>query len=217
MKLLVQPSKIVSALDWKKARGSVLTLDIHKDRIGMALASHPAVQDGVQTLESVTLLSKGEVSEEVRVSLSKVVSEHNVCGVIVSWPLQQDTGKMGAACGRVLHTLEDFLKDSKYVPKGPLPLCLWDGVHPHQEHEDQWGRCTAYCRTSNKSIHRASEEQYNQDENIVAVQVWNDFVRTHWPEIHEQSAKYSTTSSRVEERDDQTLLKEDTGVIPLCM
>lgn len=192
IQLLVQPSKIATALDWKKVSGSVLTLDIHKDRIGMALASHPAFQGNARTLESVKLLPKGEIPKEAKAKMSRIVSDNKVCGVVVSWPVQQDTGRMGAACGRVIHTLEDLVKyaASSNIKK-MLPVCLWDGVHPQQEREDKWGRCSVYSRTSDKHIHRASVEQYNQDENIVSAQVWDDFVRTHWPTIYEHNAVYS--------------------------
>ena len=46
---------------------------------------------------------------EVLRQLDHVVKEYNVCGVLVSWPVQRDTGKVGAACGRVLYTLEDLI------------------------------------------------------------------------------------------------------------
>jgi RNase H-fold protein (predicted Holliday junction resolvase) len=131
---------------------------------------------------------KGRVNEACKARLAEIVKDHKVCGVVVSWPLQQDTGKMGAACGRVLYTLQDLLQDSNIVTPN-RPLCLWDGEHSTQEKEDGWGRCAAYTRTSDKQIHRASEEQYNQDENIVAAQVWNDFSRVHWPDVFAQPAK----------------------------
>jgi hypothetical protein len=35
-----------------------------------------------------------------------------VCGVVVNWPLQRDTGRMGAACGRVIFALEQLWERS---------------------------------------------------------------------------------------------------------
>jgi hypothetical protein len=118
---------------------------------------------------------------------------------------------MGAPCGRVIHTLEDLIEDadSNTIITSKRPLVLWDGVHATQEKEDEWGRCTAYSRTSTKSIHRASEEQYYQDENIVAAQVWDDFVHTHWPTIFKQQALYtkdSTLATNVDDEDDRSSL-----------
>jgi RNase H-fold protein (predicted Holliday junction resolvase) len=186
MKVLTTPSKIASALDWRKVSGSVLSLDIHKDRIGLAVASHPSYREETCAFESIPLARKGQrVTKECKARLSAIVKEHRVCGVVVSWPLQEDTGKMGAACGRVLYTLDHLLQDTNIVTPN-RPLCLWDGDHSTPELEDEWGRCQAYCRTSNKTVHKASEEQYHQDENQVAATVWDDFCRTHWPAIYQQ-------------------------------
>jgi RNase H-fold protein (predicted Holliday junction resolvase) len=188
MSVLTTPSKIASSLDWRKISGSVLSLDIHKDRIGLALASHPSYGEEACTFDAIKLPKKGRMTEECKARLAEIVKDNKVCGVVVSWPLQQDTGKMGAACGRVLYTLEQLLNDSSIITPS-RPLCLWDGVHSTHEKEDEWGRCSAYSRTSDKEVHRASEEQYNQDENVVAAQVWDDFCRVHWPAMYEQEEK----------------------------
>jgi len=185
-KLLVPPSKIATVLNWQKASGSILSLDIHKDRIGMAISSHPVFQKTAKTLESIRLRPHGEVPDQAKEELTKIIGENNVCGVVVSWPLQRDTGKMGAACGRTIHTLEDLIKDSKVISLDQ-PVCFWDGVHPKQPKIDKWGRCSDFGRTPDpdKHIHVASKEQYDQNENIVAAQVWSDFVKTHWPDVYE--------------------------------
>lgn len=182
MKVLTTPSKIASALDWKKLNGSVLSLDIHKDRIGLAVASHPSFGGKAVSLDDIPLAKRGRVTKECKERLATLAKDYRVCGVVVSWPVQPDTGRMGASCGRVLHTLDDLLADSSLCTSS-RPLCLWDGEHSMPEPEDQWGRCTAYSRTSSKTEHRASIEQYNTDENIVAANVWEDFCRSHWPEL----------------------------------
>jgi RNase H-fold protein (predicted Holliday junction resolvase) len=189
IQLLASPSKIATALDWRKVGGSALSLDIHKDRIGMAIASHPSFEEPTTTLEPIRLVSKGKLTDEAKDRLEQIVQEHKVCGIVVSYPLQRDTGRMGAACGRVFYTLDELMTDTKIIDPS-RPLCLWDSVHPQQAVEDAWGRDTNYNRTSSKQIHLASEEQYNQDENVVAAQVWNDFVQTHWPTIHKQNGLY---------------------------
>lgn len=211
LRFLVSPSKLATALDWKRASGTVLSLDIHKDRIGMAIASHPAFEEEAHTLAPIRLSSRGRVPDVGKEQLLKLVTEYRVCGIVVSWPVQQDTGRMGAPCGRVIHTLEDLIEDadSNTIITSKRPLVLWDGVHATQEKEDEWGRCTAYSRTSTKRIHRASEEQYYQDENIVAAQVWDDFVHAHWPTIFEQQALYtknSTLATNVDDEDDRSSL-----------
>ena len=85
--------------------------------------------------------------------------------MIVSWPLEKETGKMGAACGRVLHTLETLLsvqeanKNSCSIQSSATgttttttpvlsssrPICLWDGRHFPEETVDEWGRGPQYC------------------------------------------------------------------------
>jgi hypothetical protein len=58
-------------------------------------------------------------------------------------------------------------------------------------------------------IHRASEEQYNQDENIVAAQVWNNFCRIHWPDGFAQPAKEETKQTRYEPNTEYAALQEE--------
>jgi RNase H-fold protein (predicted Holliday junction resolvase) len=198
MKVLADPSKIASTLNWRKVSGSILSLHIHKDRIGMAVASHPSFGERTQTLDSIKLLRRGHADADIKEQLAEIVKEFKVCGVVVSWPVQTDTCRPGAACGRILHTLDDLLEDSNVISTS-RPLCFWDGRHVEPEPEDEWGRCASYARTTSthKDIHIASQEQYNQDENVVAAQVWDDFVQSQWPDFHqeEQQQVASTKSS----------------------
>jgi RNase H-fold protein (predicted Holliday junction resolvase) len=192
MKVLTTPSKIASSLDWKKVSGSVLSLDIHSDRIGLALASHPSFGEGSSTLEPIKLARKGRVTEECKETLASIVKDHKVCGVVVSWPLQEDTRRMGAACGRVLYTMEHILEDSNIITPS-RPFCLWNDYRSQEEEEkpDAFGRSAVYSRipSGDKHIHKASEEQYSQDENVLAADVWDDFVRVHWPDEYRQQQR----------------------------
>jgi RNase H-fold protein (predicted Holliday junction resolvase) len=192
MKVITTPSKIASSLDWRKVSGSVLSLDIHPDRIGLALASHPSYGEGSSTLEPIKLARKGRVTEECKEILASIVKDHKVCGVVVSWPLQEDTRRMGAACGRVLYTLERILENSNIITPS-RPFCLWNDhqCQEKQEEPDVFGRSAVYSKipSSDKHIHKASEEQYSQDENVVAADVWDDFVRVHWPDVYRQQER----------------------------
>jgi len=181
-----------------------MSIDIHKDRIGLAVSSHPSYGEKSVTFIPIKLAKKGKLNQECKDLLSALVRDHKVCGFVVSFPLQQDTGRMGAACGRVLHTLDDILLDTNNIVTPNRPLCLWDALHSTPEREDEWGRCAAYARTSDKTVHVASQEQYNQDENIAAVQVWEDFCQENWPDLHKKqlaaakniaSARPSSSSS----------------------
>jgi len=50
----------------------------------------------------------GAIDRECLERFSKIVEEHKVCGVVVNWPVQRETGRMGAACGRVVFALEQL-------------------------------------------------------------------------------------------------------------
>ena len=212
MKVLTTPTKIASALDWRKVSGSILSLDIHKDRIGLAISSHPSFGEEVK-VETIPLPNRrGKLDDAAKERLVQVIKENKVCGLVVSWPLQQDTKRMGAACGRVLHTLEDLMEDSTSssgIVTPNRPLCLWDGNHTTPEVEDEWGRCASYGGSAtNKTLHLASQEQYNQDENMVATKVWNDFMKAHWPEVV-QSSSASRKESPVAKENKKNSLQDE--------
>jgi len=126
MKRLSQPSKVASILDWKKTTNTVLAINFHKNRVGIAVASHPS--RGVPCFELEPLrfdtvdgsggemnhrrrrrkTIAGAIDRECLERFSKIVEEHKVCGVVVNWPIQRETGRMGAACGRVIFALEQL-------------------------------------------------------------------------------------------------------------
>ena len=133
---------------------------------------------------------KKEVTLEAKRILSDLVQDHNVCSFVVSWPIQQDTGLLGASCGRTLWALEEFLKEEEAdLSAGSLfapnrPLCLWQRVPNSEVHTcaDAFGRSSVYARTSTKTEHFASKEQYHlDDEPVLAMEVWRDFCEHHWP------------------------------------
>jgi hypothetical protein len=123
--VLTTPSAVASALDWKKLNGSVLTLNIHSNRISAAVATHPSSMisstttppplSSARSLPDIPLGRRATVTDDTRQrlqdSITRIMREdnHPICGVIVAWPIQPDTGRMGAACGRVLHTLDQLL------------------------------------------------------------------------------------------------------------
>mmetsp|Transcript_8420 Transcript_8420/g.13934 ORF Transcript_8420/g.13934 Transcript_8420/m.13934 type:complete len:233 (-) Transcript_8420:125-823(-) len=190
---LTAPSKVANALDWKKLSGSVMALNISRDEIGLTLASHPSCNSSepLEQLESiplhyVTKQNRKCLDADVVASLNNVVQQHKVCGFVVHWPLQKE-GRMGASCGRVLHTLDNLLMDSRTpMLSNNRKFCLWDGSHMPLENDDAFGRCPLYGRPSTADadfVHVASREQYYQNDGAVALDVWNDFCQTHWPEL----------------------------------
>jgi len=202
MRVLATPSRVANALDWKRSTGgAVATLDVHADRIGVRISRHPIQSSSSSSSPSESMLSRtsyhsfplsfkgrSKIPESTRQGLSDLIHRYGVCGFVVSWPVQDDTGLQGAACGRTIFALEELLQDqggnnNEHVVFEPgLPICLWDGKH-HVSTADAFGRSPTYARISDKTEHVASKEQYHQDESVVASSVWEDFVRTHWPEI----------------------------------
>ena len=188
MEVLTLPSKVASALEWRKVGGAIATLVVHADRIEVAAAHHPSKGERSRTFETLPLAKKGRaVPESTRRRLEQIVKENSVCGFVVSCPVQGDTGALGYAAGRTLFTLEQLLQDSNIISRN-RPVCLWDGVHKEQPPIDEFGRCSAYARTSSKREHVATKDQYCSDEGIVAAQVWDDYFKTMWPELSHQAA-----------------------------
>mmetsp|Transcript_23321 Transcript_23321/g.55294 ORF Transcript_23321/g.55294 Transcript_23321/m.55294 type:complete len:323 (-) Transcript_23321:214-1182(-) len=243
---LVPPSKLASNLNWNKGSGaSVLTVNIHTDRIGLRVGYHPSSCKPSESLDDLPLLKKkrsgsnqsssssssismkekkiggGKLTGSTHQQLSDIIQSYNVCGLVVNWPVQNDTGRLGYAAGRVLWTLEQLVHDKKLENR---PVCLWDGQHTTLETEstqtDRWGRnpklghsmtepppppaASASTSTSGGAtqvstaadenttmIHSASVEQYCEDEKIVAKQVWEDFVKTQWPDMYQQCEQYN--------------------------
>ncbi|CAJ1944487.1 unnamed protein product [Cylindrotheca closterium] len=186
-KILTTPAKFASIFNWKKASAKVLSLEIQKGKIGLALASHPSFHESVHVLEPIPL-SKRALAETVPQKLEEIVKQENVCGFVVSWPIQQDTGKLGYSCGLVLNTLEQILEQTSDSPimTSKSPVCLWDGAHAKLPSIDAWGRCPDYDRTSNNTLHLASMEQYHvPSQGNAASEVMKDFFQTHWPQLHD--------------------------------
>ncbi len=215
MKVMASPSKIANALDWRRATGgAIATLDIHADRIGVRISQHPKNRNSRKPQQDYSLpvspRGRTKIPESTRQQLSDLVHQHKVCGFVVAWPLQQDTGLMGAACGRTLFAIEELLRTDldtnttttetqnstiRPVFAPSRPLCLWDsGVSNQQQTADVFGRSPLYARTSDKTTHLASEEQYHQDESLEGSGIWDDFVKTHWPDNHKSEQLLSSSS-----------------------
>jgi RNase H-fold protein (predicted Holliday junction resolvase) len=204
---LTRSDKVAHALDWRKVSGSILNISVKKNKIGLAVASHPCFDDPIQQLPSIPLETETVKNRKVLKSfvveeLSSIVEDFQVCGMVVSWPVRKE-GRCGSQCGRVLHTLDQLTAQSKNLMSSSRPICLWDSEHNVSYPEDEWGRSAAYSKTSAKTFHKASKEQY-EDHNLAALDVWNDFCRSHWPELYEHQRHRA--SSRWEERRNRTLL-----------
>lgn len=199
-KFLTSPSKIAHALDWRKRTGgNVVSMSIGRHRIDLSVASHPESSDEgmLQTLPSIpiqthacALRNKYVLSPAVADELSHLLQRWQVCGLIVSWPVQEE-GWAGASCGRVLFTL-DHLCSTTNLFNANRKFCLWNDSH-RVFCDDAWGRSPMFTHTSSKIIHYASKEQYNLMPSKVS-HVWNDFCRAHWPDLLAKSQRRSNSS-----------------------
>jgi RNase H-fold protein (predicted Holliday junction resolvase) len=206
MQFLAAPSRIANALDWNK--GAVLAVDIGTDRMCMALAPHPATNEPIRTLELALKMetrsgNRRVLSKDCVQSMASIVSEHNVCGFVISWPVQSE-GRCGAPCGKVLFTLDSLLEESNNIVTKGRPFCLWDDQHVESKLppiSDSFGRDPAFANATRKTIHRASKEQYVHHEcsSKVAAQVWQDFCQSHWPEIYQAHHEPMSTTVMKEE------------------
>lgn len=179
-------------------------MNITRDRIGLCLSYHPSSGESPIDLEDIPLElesrnGKKVLSSNVISQLQDVAQHNKVCGVVVAWPLQKD-GRMGAPCGKVLHALDSLVENSKFLTPN-RPFCLWDGSHVEVEFTDSWGRCSSYGSpyTKNQEVHIASQEHYVPATNMLACDIWNDFCRTHWPELYFQEQRERERRNNVHE------------------
>jgi hypothetical protein len=203
-RFLTSPNKVAHALDWKKASGSLLSIkmDNNNTTLSMAVASHPVFGEQARSLPDICLqyttidnrkvLADG--GDAVALELQRIVNQFNVCGVVVAFPLQTQ-GWLGAACGKVLHTLDQIQWTIQ------RPVCLYSPSNQDDDEktcvEDEWGRCEVYSRVSHKSRHVASLDQY-PDVTMAhkgATQVCQDFVQEHWPDLKETNAQQVRSSA----------------------
>jgi RNase H-fold protein (predicted Holliday junction resolvase) len=200
LNFLAPPSRLASNFDWKqKTAAKVLAIDIGADKIGLAVAPHPSSNRPIRTLRPLELKrhtqdNRKVLSEQCVNTMAAIVKEHNICALLVSWPVQNEGGRCGKPCGQVLHTLDNLLSKSNTIVTKSRPVCLWDDRHVKITASDSFGRdplfgrCTA---SKEKTIHRASQEQYKHHDcsSAVAAQVWLDFCQTYWPEQMEKGIK----------------------------
>lgn len=138
-------------------------------------------------LRSSTLNNRKVLSPTVSQELFQAVKKFNVCGIVVSWPVQHD-GWCGKSCGKVLHALDQIQADVN------RPMCLFDPTHSTPP-EDEWGRATIYSKPTKKTRHVASKEQYENTLNTDVVDVWNAFSAENWPQDCPSRPAITTTWS----------------------
>lgn len=231
-KLLTTPSKIASTFDWKRQAGAnnknnnnnthLLSLSIHKNSIGMALSPSSSSKNsssdgGPNSLGSLYMVDRRKMDTRTKQAIAKVIQQNDVCGMVVSWPTQQESGRNGEACGRVLFTLEQLLNDGSTTQVPKRPLCLWNSSshsttvakaneHQEQQHEttDPWGRSSQYAGHAPSSAsttttrrttmeYRSRSDQYDCVTYLSPVEILEDFWQVHFPQ--EQSASLAAAAT----------------------
>ena len=162
--------------------------------VDLAVALHPSYFHPIDPLPSIPIEIKTRrnqkvLKESVLLELKNIVETHKVCGLVVSWPVQKE-GWCGATCGKVLHVLDQIVQDTNIVTSR-RPVCLWDGHH-FVTGGDEWGRLPIYSVPTDKTVHVASKEQY-QDEGMLAADIAADFLKLHWPDLAHNLNPMSST------------------------
>lgn len=193
---LVSPTKVASILDWRKAVGSVMSLNITKDRIGIAVAEHPENIYESVTLDSISLTDTNEISKGPRnlgvskkciSALEATVRRHNTCAFLVNWPLNE--GRMGEQCGKVLGVLDSVANQSKSVitNKRPFTLCGVIGTNEAASSlPDEWGRAVVFTHAPEfeEGISYSSKSVLSNDNNrqssAVAANILDQWINKNW-------------------------------------
>ena len=205
LKAIAPAARVSSVLD--KGRGSILGVCVHRDRIEMGVVASASGAGHLHRIELLPPLETARpgcegsgrgISAAAVEMFREVVDENRVGGFVVSWPLNLDTGRMGASCGRVLFALESIQRASSRWPSSPAllfspqrPACLWHPAFSSSvgspspsfplagEQEDAWGRSSLHARTSSKEVYLASVESYLENEKTDVGGLWRSFYEAH--------------------------------------
>lgn len=194
---LVAPSKVANILDWRKAVGSVMALDISRDRIGIAVAEHPEMVGEAMPLNPISLvrqdMKRSRVEKELISELEAAVRQHRVCAFVVNWPVNE--GRMGEQCGKVLHVLDYVMDQSNSVVTRKRPFTLWcnsaDASAFDASPPDEWGRSAVFARAPaylpgmeknavSYSSKSALDGSSSQSSSAVAAGVLDEWIKNHW-------------------------------------
>ena len=201
---LVNSAKVANLLDWRKAVGSVMALDITQSCVGVAIAEHPehnVYYTQTEILQPISLLPsqegyrekpsrkrriKSQVDKELIDDLEAAVRKHRVCGFVINWPIHE--GRMGEQCGKVLQVLDSVIEQSNSIVTRKRPFTLWcnsDNASSTTQSIDEWGRSSSFCQApkyhegmkySSKSATRHEET----NASLVAANVLDEWIKNHW-------------------------------------
>jgi len=189
---LVAPSKVANILDWRKTFGTVLGIDVTRDRIGLAVVEHPEHICESVPLRSIPLYdisnakTKTAISKSALSEIEAIVRQHHVCASVVNWPVHH--GRMGEDCGKVLHVLDAVINRSNSIISRKRPFTLWGSANGSFASfpADSWGRSVDFARAPvyapdmSYSSKNALRQDLSYDPSLVAASVLDEWVEKHW-------------------------------------
>lgn len=215
----VNAAALTDRIDYDGAVGAVsaMSLDVHSDRIGLALATFNVVDandcnsagsDTVVTCNqldfsipirsvrqnpSKPLYRKKFISSEDKEALYELVKKHDVCAYVVSWPIQPDTGLCGAGCGRTLFALEQLVRHNE-----DRDCAERQSRSSQQQKNGIFSPTRPICFWSyngcnyDKQLHRRRDDKTQSQSNIYHSQ----YDRYHPADKFGRKSVYARTSSR---------------------
>jgi len=204
---LVNSAKVANLLDWRKAVGSVMALDITQSCVGVAIAEHPehnVYYTQTEILQPISLLPQqegyidGGVSRKRRIKKSQVkkdlifdleaaVRKHRVCGFVVNWPIHE--GRMGEQCGKVLQVLDSVIEQSNSIVTRKRPFTLWcnsdNASSCTTQPIDEWGRSSSFAQAPSyhegmKYSSKSATRHEETNASLVAANVLDEWIKNHW-------------------------------------
>jgi len=192
---LVAPSKVANSLDWRKSVGSVMSLEITKKSIGIAVSVHPEHICESIALRPILLregrgaseAKRSPITKEIILELEAEVRRHRVCAFVVNWPVHE--GRMGEQCGKVLAVLDSVIDQSNSVVTRKRPFTLWtDSARASYDSSptDEWGRSINFAKTPEyyRGVNYSSKDVVAQESSTsssaVAANVLDEWVKNYW-------------------------------------
>ncbi|KAK1743647.1 hypothetical protein QTG54_005244 [Skeletonema marinoi] len=157
---LVAPSKVANTLDWRKAFGAVMGIDVTRDRIGLAIVEHPEHICESVPLKSIPLHDTADMKK-------------------AGWVRTVE----GTTCTR------SVINRSNSIISRKRPFTLWGSSANGSFASfptDSWGRSVEFARApaytpgmsfSSKSV---SRQEPSYDPSLVAASVLDEWVEKHW-------------------------------------
>eukprot|EP00538_Stauroneis_constricta_P004684 CAMPEP_0119571252 /NCGR_PEP_ID=MMETSP1352-20130426/44024_1 /TAXON_ID=265584 /ORGANISM="Stauroneis constricta, Strain CCMP1120" /LENGTH=455 /DNA_ID=CAMNT_0007620931 /DNA_START=1036 /DNA_END=2403 /DNA_ORIENTATION=- len=101
--------------------------------------------------------------------VNEIISKHDICGVIVSWPINPATRRAGKECGRVLYMLEQLVLSSSSLSipsSSAAPLTAASAIS-EPSHQSKTSPACDMAPFNNKSLrrdgHNAASERHHSE------------------------------------------------------